>query len=320
MSRVTGSPLGPGPEFDRIRAIASGLGPRAGALGDDCAVLEIGGVPLALTTDTSLEDVHFRRDWLSLEEIGWRATAASLSDLAAAAAEPIGILAALTMPETEPESSFASIMAGAGDAVGSVGGVVLGGDLSRGASVSLTITSIGKAPRPLRRQGARPGDGVWVTGELGGARAALMAWKVARDPDVGARSRFAHPEPRIAEGLWLAANGATAMMDLSDGLAGDARHLAAVSRVVLRIDLDLLPRHPAVDAEAAAVGEMPASFAARGGEDYELLVTLPQSFAGTLPGRLSLTRIGSVEDGEPGRVIMEQRGASVTLTGYDHFA
>lgn len=317
---MTGSLLGPGPEFDRIRAIASGLGSRAGGLGDDCALVEIGGVTLALSTDTSLEDVHFRRDWLSLEEIGWRATAASLSDLAAAGAEPIGVLAALTMPETEPESSFASIMAGAGDAVGSVGGVVLGGDLSRGSSVSLAITSIGKAPRPMRRQGARHGDGLWVTGELGGARAALMAWKVAREPDDLARIRFAHPEPRIAQGLWLAANGATAMMDLSDGLAGDARHLAAASGVTLRIDLDLLPRHPSVHSEAGAVGETPASFAARGGEDYELLVTLPASFAGRLPGGLALTRIGSLEDGAPGRVIMEQNGASVTLTGYDHFA
>jgi thiamine-monophosphate kinase len=277
-------------------------------------------VTLALSTDTSLEDVHFRRDWLSLEEIGWRATAASLSDLAAAAAEPIGVLAALTMPEAEPESSFASVMAGAGAAVAAVGGVVLGGDLSRGSSVALTLTSIGTAPRPMRRNGARPGDGLWVTGELGGARAALLAWKVAREPDEAARIRFVHPEPRIAEGRWLAANGATAMMDLSDGLAGDARHLAAASGVTLRIDLDRLPRHRSVDAEAAAIGETPASFAARGGEDYELLVTLSASFGGKLPGGLSLTRIGSVEEGAPGRVLMEEKGASVALPGYDHFA
>lgn len=316
---MTGSRLGPGPEFDRIRAIASGLGPRAAGLGDDCAFLEIGGTTLALSTDVSVQDVHFRREWLSLEEIGWRATAASLSDLAAAAAEPIGVLAALTMPETEPESSFASIMAGAGDAVASVGGVVLGGDLSRGSAISLTVTSVGRTDHPIRRRGARPGNGLWVTGTLGGARAALLAWKVGRRPDPAARARFAHPEPRIAMGVLLETNGATAMMDVSDGLAGDARHLAAASGVVLRIDLDRVPRHPSVDAEARAAGETPASFAARGGEDYELLVTLPASFAGTDIG-VPLTRIGSVEEGEPGRVIVEQRGAQVTLTSYDHFA
>jgi thiamine-monophosphate kinase len=316
---VTASPLGPGPEFDRIRAIASGLGPLAAGLGDDCALLEIGGTTLALSTDVSVEDVHFRREWLALEEIGWRATAASLSDLAAAAAEPIGVLAALTMPETEPESSFASIMAGAGAAVASVGGVVLGGDLSRGSSISLTVTAIGRAAHPMRRRGARPGDGLWVTGTLGGARAALMAWKVGRIPDPDARVRFAHPDPRTSMGSWLAASGATAMMDLSDGLAGDARHLAAASGVILRIDLERVPRHPSVDAEARAAGEAAASFAARGGEDYELLVTLPAPFAGQGTG-IALTRIGSVEEGEPGRVIIEQGGAPITLTGYDHFA
>lgn len=317
---MTTSHLGPGPEFDRIRAIASGLGARAPGLGDDCAFLEVAGTILALSTDASVEDVHFRRDWLSLEELGWRATAASLSDLAAAAAEPLGVLAALTMPEAEPVSSFTRIMAGAGDAVATVGGVVLGGDLSRGASISLTITSIGTAPHRMRRRGARPGDGLWVSGELGGARAALLAWKVGRPPDSAARERFAHPEPRVELGRWLARNGATAMMDVSDGLAGDARHLAAASGVLLRIDLDQVPRHPSVAGEAEAAGETPASFAARGGEDYELLVTLPASFSAQPAGGVSLTRIGSVEAGEPGRVITEQNGTSVTLTGYDHFA
>jgi thiamine-monophosphate kinase len=317
---MTASPLGPGPEFDRIRAIASGLGALAAGLGDDCAILDLGGTTLALSTDVSVEEIHFRREWLSLEEIGWRAAAGSLSDLAAAGAEPIGVLAALTMPEAEPPSAFESIMAGVGAAVGSVGGVVLGGDLSRGAAVSLAITSIGRAPRPMRRRGARAGDGLWVTGELGGARAALLAWKVGRDPDPAARARFAHPEPRIETGRWLAGNGATAMMDVSDGLAGDARHLAAASRVSLRIDLDRVPRHPSVAALAQVVGESPASFAARGGEDYELLFTLPGTFLGRPAGGVALTRIGSVEEGEPGRVIMEENGAPVTLTGYDHFA
>jgi thiamine-monophosphate kinase len=110
------------------------------------------------------------------------------------------------------------------------------------------------------------------------------------------------------------------MMDLSDGLAGDSRHLAAASGIVLRIDLDRVPRHASVDAEARLLGETAASFAARGGEDYELLVTLPASFSGQLIGGISLTRIGSVEEGEAGRVIMTERGAPVTLTSYDHFA
>jgi thiamine-monophosphate kinase len=317
---VTLTGLGKGAEFDRIRAIARALQDRAPALGNDCALVPLGGTTLALTTDVSVESVHFRRDWLSLEEIGWRATAASLSDLAAAGAEAIGVLVALTMPAEAPEASFAAIMQGAGSAVAAGGGVVLGGDLSRGDSIAVAVTSIGRTAHPLRRNGARPGDTLWVTGQLGGARAALAAWRSGRDPDPGARERFAHPEPRLAMGQWLAAHGATAMMDLSDGLAGDATHLAAASGVTLRIHLDRLPVHPSVPAEARFAGESPAAFAARGGEDYELLVSLPGDFAPPGPLVAPLTSVGTVEDGAAGRVILESDGVPVILTSYDHFA
>ncbi len=312
--------LGKGAEFDRIRAIARALGERAPQLGSDCAFLEISGSTLALTTDVSVEGVHFRREWLTLEEIGWRAVAASLSDLAAAAAEPLGVLVALTMPAGEPESSFSRIMSGAGDAVASVGASVLGGDLSRGPSVAVAVTAVGKAAHPMRRRGARPGDGLWVTGELGGARAALKAWERGEEPDPSARTRFARPEPRITAGQWLASCGATAMMDLSDGLAGDAGHLAAASGVSLVIDLGLVPRHPAVDPEAERAGEPAASFAAQGGEDYELLVALPVDPPDVSSAPVRLTRIGRVEKGAPGRVILEIGGSPLALTSYDHFA
>jgi thiamine-monophosphate kinase len=134
---MTAIPLGQGPEFDRIRAIAGRLGFRAGVLGDDCALIELGETFLALSTDVSVEGVHFRRDWLSLEEIGWRATAAALSDLAAAGAAAVGVLAALTVPAAEPAATFAALMEGAGNAVSSAGGVVLGGRLvARSAAVA----------------------------------------------------------------------------------------------------------------------------------------------------------------------------------------
>lgn len=316
---MTTTALGAGREFDRIRTIARTLGDRAPDLGNDCALVDVAGVTLAVTTDVSAEAVHFRREWLGLEEIGWRATAASLSDLAAAAAEPIGVLAALTMPAGEPEESFAAIMRGCGAAVASVGGVVLGGDLSRGESIALAITSVGRAAHPMRRSGARPGDTVWVTGELGGARAALAAWTAGREPDPGARIRFARPEPRIAAGRWLAGQEARAMMDLSDGLAGDAGHLAAASGVTLQIALDRLPIHPAVASEAQRAGESPPVFAARGGEDYELLAVMPAGFRASAALGIALTPIGVVEAGAP-RAILESGGTPVSLTSYDHFA
>ena len=308
--------LGGGPEFDRIRAIAAALGDRAPGLGDDVAWLEVGGRHLAVSTDVSVEGVHFRRDWLAPPEIGWRAAAAALSDLAAAGAEPLGVLVAVTAPADEGPGALAALMDGVGSAAAAAGTGVLGGDLSRGTALSLAITVVGVSERILRRSGAEPGDGLWVTGELGGARAALAAWRAGRTPAAAARERFARPEPRLAAGAWLAAHGATAMLDLSDGLGGDAGHLAAASGVRLRIALERLPVHPAVPAEADAAGEAPELFAARGGEDFELLAAMPPGFTAASP--FPLTRIGEVEAGRG--VALELGGRPVSVPGYDHFA
>ena len=317
-------PLGPGPEFDRVRAIARALGPLAAGLGDDCAILpEVSGSNLVLSTDVSVEEVHFRREWLRPAEIGWRAAAAALSDLAAAGAEAIGLLAAVTVPRDTREKQLAELMQGVGEAVGSVGGVVLGGDLSGGPAWSLAITVVGRATRPLSRRGAKAGDGVWVTGMLGGARAAVEAWRQGKEPEPEARRAFGRPEPRIAAGRALAARGATALIDLSDGLASDARHLAAASAVELRIELDRLPVAASAGKSAQAAGVSPAEFAARGGEDYELLATLPASFddagaqAFLKETGLLLTRIGQVLTGTGTQLLL--KGAEVTLTGFDHF-
>src|ERR1043166_2447108 len=169
---MSNTPLAGGAEFDRIRAIATALGDRARELGNDTALVKLGDSTVALSADVSVEGVHFRREWLSLEEIGWRAAAAALSDLAAAAAEPVGVLAALTVPSREGTGTFTALMDGVAAAAGAVHGVVLGGDLSRGESIAIAITVAGITERKLGRCGARPGDGVWVTGELGGAGAA----------------------------------------------------------------------------------------------------------------------------------------------------
>jgi len=313
---MTETPLGGGGEFDRIRAIAAALGSRARELGNDTALVRLGDATVALSADVSVEGVHFRREWLGLEEIGWRASAAALSDLAASGADPIGVLAALTIPAGEPLSTFVALMQGVGAAADAVGGKVLGGDLSRGDAIALALTVIGTAAKPVRRSGAAPGDGVWVTGELGGARAALTAFIAGREPDPAARARFARPEPRIAWGRWLAEHGARAMLDVSDGLAGDAGHLAAASALAIRIDLDLVPCHPAVAAEARLAAEPDAEFAAKGGEDYELLVALPPEFSGA-PG-FPLTRIGEAAAGAG--LSLELDGRPIVLAGYEHFA
>jgi thiamine-monophosphate kinase len=319
---VTHLDLGPGREFDRVRAIERALGRHAGSLGDDCAVIGPYAHRVVLSTDVSVEDVHFRRRWLRLDEIGWRATAAALSDLAAEGADPIGVLVALTVPAEMSDADVAELMRGAGEAAGAVGGTVLGGDLARGPSVALAVTVVGRAVRPVTRKGARPGDSIWVTGVLGGARAALLAWQGGGEPSAATRLAFAHPRPRIAAGRVLAHLGATAMLDLSDGLAGDARHLAAASGVRLDIDAGRIPLGEGVSDAARLVAQPPEAFAAEGGEDYELLVTMPAGSEQAVrdavrEAQAPLTCIGEVRAGSGVELMLE--GRRLELLGFDHF-
>ena len=315
--------LGPGAEFDRIRELVRILGARARGLGDDCALLtDIGGT-LALSTDVSVERVHFRLDWVTPEEAGWRSAAAALSDLAAEGAEPVGLLSAVTVPEGAAEADLGAMTGGIGEAAAAVGAAVLGGDLSKGPAWSVTITVIGRAERPVTRAGARAGDAIWLTGALGGARAALESWRRGETPTPEARRSYAHPEPRIAAGRWLATHGARAMLDVSDGLGADAGHLAAASGVRIRLSLETIPVAAATIAEARRLEIPVQQFAAEGGDDYELLVALPSDF-GEPDARafesatgIALTRIGAVEHGHGVRA--ELLGRALELRGYDHF-
>jgi thiamine-monophosphate kinase len=315
--------LGPGREFDRIRRIAAGLGPNAEGLGDDCAALAPAGAMLVASTDVSVEGVHFRRDWLSFEEIGWRATAAALSDLAADGADAAGVLVALVLPEEAQDAEVVSLMTGAGAAAAEVGARIVGGDLSGGPAWSLAITVLGWATAPVTRVGARPGDGIWVTGTLGGPRAALEAWQRGDAPDEAARRAFAHPVPRLHAGRWLARHGARAMIDVSDGLGADAAHLAAASGVAVALELDRVPVAGVAVPEAHRLGVPPEWFAAESGEEYELLVALPEPFeqddvlAFRSAAGMPLTRVGRVRAGAG--LLAELAGKPVALAGFDHF-
>lgn len=312
-------------EFDRIRQIIDRLGPAASAgIGDDCAILPDGTGKIVASTDLSVEGVHFRTDWLTLEEIGWRAAAGALSDLAAEGAETIGLVASVGVPAGAADDAVLQLMSGAGEAVREAGGVVLGGDLSRSPHWIIDITVLGRAERPVSRAGARAGDRIWVSGALGGARAALRAWQRGEGPTPAARAAFAHPVPRIVLGQKLASAGATAMIDLSDGLAGDAPHIAAASRQRLVIQLERVPLHPAVPDASRREGQVPVVFGALGGEDYELLVTMPETVDPAFMSRLSdetgvpLTQVGTVQDGEGVSLLLGDDPQQ--LGGFDHFA
>jgi thiamine-monophosphate kinase len=282
----------------------------------------MGDAFLVLSCDLSVEGVHYRREWLTPEEAGWRAATAALSDLAAEGAETIGVLVALGMPAASADESV-DFMKGVGDAAEAAGGTVLGGDLSTAPVWTCDVTAVGRASNPVTRAGARDGDGVWVTGSLGAARAAVRSWEAGREPEAGARHRFARPAARIAAGRWLAAAGAHAMMDLSDGLAGDIGHLAAASEVGIDIALELVPVADSARREAEAAQERPAHFAAAGGEDYELLVAMPDGFGDaeaaefTAASGLPLVRVGRVGGAEGARLL--ENGTPVSLEGFDHF-
>jgi thiamine-monophosphate kinase len=314
------TPMGPGHEFDRIRAIAAAIGDVLGPIGDDTAPVPMGEGQLVVSTDASVENVHFRRPWLTAEEIGWRATASAVSDLAAAGAVPAGVTVAMIVPPEGTEHQIVDVMKGAAALMRTTGGIVLGGDLSSGPAWILTVTVIGHARHPLTRAGARVGDGVWVTGLLGASRAAVESWRHGIEPAAAARLAFARPQPRIAAGRWLAAHGATAMIDLSDGLGGDAGHLAAASDLGLAITLESLPVHPAVLAVAPLLDQSPSVFAGLGGEDYELLLTLPPGWNGAADCEAEtatrITRIGEVV-AAPG-LHVTLHGKATTLPGYTH--
>ncbi len=321
--------LAPGAEFDLIRRFLPHA-PRLGrddvrvGPGDDCAVIDGDGI--AVSVDLSIEGVHFRRAWLTPEEIGCRAASAALSDLAAMAARPIGLLASLAVSEADAGDFAAAVMDGVRDAAARVDAVVLGGDLTRSPGpLILDFAVLGEAAEPVLRSGARVGDEVWVTGELGGAAVAVA--RLLRDelPPEDARLRFACPLPRVPEAIWLRERGVPrAMIDLSDGLAGDAAHLGAASGVAVLLDPEAIPVHASALSDAATRDEA-LRYAVAGGEDYELCFAAAPGAVEPLRERFAaefgvpLTRVGRIAEGEG--VAWEADGSRrrLDLEGFQHF-
>ena len=288
------------------------------SIGDDAAVLAPGMLPLVWTVDTAVEGVHFRREWLTFEDIGWRSAMAASSDVAAMGARPLGLLSALVLPPSLTDEELEALARGQAAAAAALGTAVIGGNLSRGAELSLTTTVLGVAERPLERTAAKAGDLVALAGAVGLARAGLEALRrgpssAATEPAIVAWRR---PRARIAEGL-VAAPLAHAAIDLSDGLALDAWRVATASRV--RIELDeqrILESGGAELADAArAVSLEPLELALHGGEDYALLITLPEGLE--LPGFLP---VGRCTEGQ-GIAVRDATGAvsDVVPSGFDHF-
>ncbi|HEY8517362.1 MAG TPA: thiamine-phosphate kinase [Candidatus Binatia bacterium] len=293
--------------------------------GDDCAVLPRPETPLAVTTDVLVEGVHFRSGWLSPAEIGRRAIAVNLSDLAAMAATPAYTLVAITAPNDLRAAVLDELLEGCAAASEEAGAQLVGGNLSSGPSLAVTVTALGLVEgRCLTRAGARPGDQLVVTGTLGAAAAAVATWLAGGTPEPALRARYAAPEARVAAGRALARAGASAAIDLSDGLLADLGHLCAASGVGAVVQLDALPRLPEVAARAGRGVEL----AARGGEDYELLLACPESVvqrldALAMDAGVALTVIGHCTDAAGDIVLRDAdgrtRGVDDLAGGFDHF-
>ena len=307
-------------------------------IGDDTAVLlPQPGARLLATTDLLVEDVHFRRAWASPFDIGWKAMAVNLSDIAGKGGRPLWALVGLALPAPAKPAEVEALYEGMRQAAALHGVAVVGGDTStspRGWFVNVTLLGEHEGS-PRLRSGAKPGDAVAVTGTLGRSAAGLAVLEAGRarlasvpvaslDSVTAAHLR---PTARVAEGRWLGATGGVhAMMDCSDGLATDLVHICRASSVGASVVLERLPVDPAVREVAMALGVDALPWATSGGEDFELLLTCDPASMDALRDGLrratgtTLTVVGEIHALEAGVTFLDAVGNPVTVaSGYEHF-
>jgi thiamine-monophosphate kinase len=275
----------------RARSLRANLG--SVGIGDDCAVLNLPrGHQLLVTTDFSLESIHFRREWHPADSIGHRCLARGLSDIAAMGGIPRWAFLSLALPPDLPQAWVNKFVAGFLKLARQYDVELAGGDTaqsSQGVLADIMVAGTVPRGRAILRSGAKPGDYLYVTGNLGASIAVLQELRSGKKPELKKNLRHFYPDPRIAVGQFLSKNKlASAMIDTSDGLSTDLKHICEESRVGALVEAAALPR---------ASGGDGLQLALHGGEDYELLFTVPPTRAGKLPAKIagvSIARIGSI--------------------------
>lgn len=292
-----------------------------------------------ISLDTMVDGTHFRlgnpllgegERWATPAEVGHRALASALSDLAAMGAAPGEAYLALALPAGLGEDRALELVRGAAALARASGTTIAGGDVVAAPVLSVSVTVVGWAEREdelVGRDGARVGDLVGVTGSLGGAAAALAMLEGRAAPKTGAdglQARMRAPSPRLREGQALSGASVSAMIDLSDGLASDAAHIGRASGVRLRIELQRLPLQDGVAEVCAELGVPPWQLAATGGEDYELCFCAASARRASVESALAdaggeqVTWIGEVTGGAPGASLLDGRGDELRLSGFEH--
>lgn len=306
----------------RIRRAARSKDDIIAGIGDDCAVLlPPPGHETLVTTDFSLEGVHFRRDWHPPDSIGHRCLARGLSDIAAMGGIPRVAFLSLALPKDLPQKWVDGFMRGLLRLADQYGVSLAGGDTAQSPSGILAdIAVLGSAPKgkAIRRSGARPGDRIYVTGALGGSAAALEMQRAGKNVSTRDFHRYFYPEPRIKAGKFLREHSlATAMIDSSDGLSTDIAHICEESGVGAEIDQNEIPRAMTILGKSL-VG---IKLALHGGEDYELIFTAPHNkkLPSTIKG-VRVTEIGRITKNRKMLIHTDREQRALHPEGWEHFS
>ncbi len=288
-------------------------------IGDDAAILQVAkGHQLLVTTDLCIEGVHFRREWHPARSVGHRCLTRGLSDVAAMGGEPVACFLSLGLPSKLPQCWADDFLKGLVDLAARSGVSLAGGDISSADKIMVDMVVTGQvlAKKAVLRSGARPGDRIFVTGQLGGSAAVLQQLYTGTQVTPAKNNPHLYPVPRLEAGKWLRQHGATAMIDVSDGLSVDLEHICQESHVNAAIDAGRLP--VAKNADLA--------LALHGGEDYELLFTVPKK--AKLPPKIAgvrVTEIGEIHPQTNSRTRVHLRGLnghiqSLKPAGWQHFS